>query len=790
MPAEIKTRHHGASITDSDIVRFEEEIGCSLPADYRAFLLRTNGGKPVKLFTIDSANGSKLLLWYFHHLIASSEDERLRLEERSVFDSGRYLIFAMNRNRNPFLMALSDKNRGKIFYLNSDTAAKDQLMEKDLTLLADSFIDLLSKSYESIDHRVMRIIQNDLVEELDDLLADLPDDYVSDLGRSLIEEAAFSGSAKVVMSLAEKGYDLNEAISRGQMALPPEVMTALVRLRAQNKTGITAIKEHDLYESTPVQTPEYQVFKHVGVAIKLPVDFHTENGESFVSDQIPARIDVVVHETSLDECLLNYSETQWLYNQCVLAERMPVQINGMRGLYFVVVPIEGQFSMQFLLFEDKGKTIQLSASYPNDDLETKEVLKQSLLSAVTYNFDPDTLLGFSCDIEKTAFQRASVKPDMLFLSLDGQWPTQHPDQAVFMAIADKGIVLKKQHHDYAMAFFTQSAQRSEYDEAPVIDSVMDVLVDGLDAVIIMGHTNHAHLFSAVVFGHGRIYRFWGSCIPGKMVIYRSQFDHLVQSFRRKAEILAEENNHQEAMNRLLDRLTPMIQSRTTLSFIPDEHVTPASSHLFGKAVMPVTSAVPTIMHIQKPMGLLLQLLSTDLSYLPVSRLQIFANPSRFRDASDTSGDIQIVAGVDEKADQWQVVEDGWTESAMMLHQPVICRLAVTEGKSLPDWFAIQSDYPEIVDICEKGAPDTPQLLYQTALAILGIAPAQHMIGGDCPSEITPPVGSSGKPMKFAGKIASDAEFGLVWRHGGNLYLFYEEDDLSKWRCLIKGGMMM
>src|SRR4051812_20303571 len=63
--------------SESEVLAFEAQIGTSLPADYRSYLLTTNGGSPEK----SSYKGDvmELYLQYFFPLCVS-EDEGLKWE--------------------------------------------------------------------------------------------------------------------------------------------------------------------------------------------------------------------------------------------------------------------------------------------------------------------------------------------------------------------------------------------------------------------------------------------------------------------------------------------------------------------------------------------------------------------------------------------------------------------------------------------------------------------------------------------------------------------------------------
>ena len=127
-----------ASPSESEVAAFEAHIGASLSADYRSYLLITNGGAPEK----SSYKGEvmDLYLQYFFPLCAS-EDEGLRWE---------WQVAPRPETFRRILLPIATVNGGDRLYLSLVTGEiffHDHELDA-FTRIDDSFSSVLQNSHE------------------------------------------------------------------------------------------------------------------------------------------------------------------------------------------------------------------------------------------------------------------------------------------------------------------------------------------------------------------------------------------------------------------------------------------------------------------------------------------------------------------------------------------------------------------------------------------------------------------------------------------------------------------
>ena len=142
----------GPSVTESDILAFEKRLGCSLPEDYRRFLLEVNGGG-LTIVNMSFAYGNINLL-----LSLNSPDENddlleytLRHRALSLLPSPDLLAVGFDDGGGRILLALEGEHRGEVWFENtSDPRPEDAnprvewFKRRDMKKLADSFEQFMS----------------------------------------------------------------------------------------------------------------------------------------------------------------------------------------------------------------------------------------------------------------------------------------------------------------------------------------------------------------------------------------------------------------------------------------------------------------------------------------------------------------------------------------------------------------------------------------------------------------------------------------------------------------------
>lgn len=216
---EVKFSKTGIPLNENDILGFEEVLGCSLPDDYRVFLLSVNGGEQPKpeTFFIETGEGTTLKSLY-----SLKEGPSLLLEyqigsfEGTLSDS--LLPIGLDICGNHILMNLKGADRGQIYFHYHDRGRinPDDDFEP-VYFVARSFNDFLSSLKPN-----PRKTEKDEIETLgesgnrSDLLEFLSNgndiEKTNKYGRTLLQEAARYGNLKMLRACHEHDAKLNGAI--------------------------------------------------------------------------------------------------------------------------------------------------------------------------------------------------------------------------------------------------------------------------------------------------------------------------------------------------------------------------------------------------------------------------------------------------------------------------------------------------------------------------------------------------------------------------------------------------
>ncbi len=147
------TRQIPPATDEAGVLAFESKIGARLPADYRAFLLETNGGVPTnRCFTFGKPGAfySDSMVRYF---LSISEELGISLSHKfEIYTAadrvpGNTLPIAVDPGGNLVLIGISGPETGKIYFWDHEVEGleEDSASPRHLHLVAQTFSDFLSK---------------------------------------------------------------------------------------------------------------------------------------------------------------------------------------------------------------------------------------------------------------------------------------------------------------------------------------------------------------------------------------------------------------------------------------------------------------------------------------------------------------------------------------------------------------------------------------------------------------------------------------------------------------------
>jgi len=147
-------RNSGPPIEEKDIVELEHKLGVTLPADYRAFLLRTNGGRPTPEESFgDEEFGSMMAMFYaakHEDITVNIAQEQYAFNERIPED---LLPIGEDRGGSQICIGIGQGNFGKVYFWSMDDEEDLEEGEKPdyrnvylLTNTCDEFRDTFDDS--------------------------------------------------------------------------------------------------------------------------------------------------------------------------------------------------------------------------------------------------------------------------------------------------------------------------------------------------------------------------------------------------------------------------------------------------------------------------------------------------------------------------------------------------------------------------------------------------------------------------------------------------------------------
>ena len=145
-------------IHDEDIVRAERILGCTLPEDYRRFLLKENGGRPsLEAFNIqwnDNPVGEGWGASLIHFFLSIHDGKysnfinynTVKFEDRIPKDT---VAIADDQGGNLLLIGVGESNHGKIFFWVKDHEVEEGETPdySNIGNVAETFSDFLSSLY-------------------------------------------------------------------------------------------------------------------------------------------------------------------------------------------------------------------------------------------------------------------------------------------------------------------------------------------------------------------------------------------------------------------------------------------------------------------------------------------------------------------------------------------------------------------------------------------------------------------------------------------------------------------
>jgi hypothetical protein len=229
------------SVAVTDLERFEQLLGAPLSADYRDFLLKHNGGTPYPKSHFDAPAKDAPLLLKIHYLYGlTREPEWASIAwHREIFTDRilpEALAIGCDEGGNQIVLILRGNRLGQVYFWDHELET-DPPGFRNMTLLANSFTDLVRGLYEFIDPKesaIDRMIENGDVTGVNRLLDGGYDIEATDeYDRTMMENAAIHNQCEIITALAARGAVLRRALGLAEANLKffPEHQKSVELLR-------------------------------------------------------------------------------------------------------------------------------------------------------------------------------------------------------------------------------------------------------------------------------------------------------------------------------------------------------------------------------------------------------------------------------------------------------------------------------------------------------------------------------------------------------------------------------
>ncbi len=137
-------------LNDKDIERIEKRLKVKLPNEYREFLLKSNGGKPVPDTVKHDGEYFDYVSYFYGARFNTYADDLFRnVEEYSEYILPHYLPIADSPGGDVYCLSLKPEDYGSIYYWDHEMANYDgDPWEENMVKLAGSLNVFLAGLYE------------------------------------------------------------------------------------------------------------------------------------------------------------------------------------------------------------------------------------------------------------------------------------------------------------------------------------------------------------------------------------------------------------------------------------------------------------------------------------------------------------------------------------------------------------------------------------------------------------------------------------------------------------------
>lgn len=205
------------AIKEETLIKFESTLGHILPAGYRDFLVKYNGGPPSPNYFEITAGDNISKIHHFYGIHDGPEYLRLDVTNELLKDRLPHNMIAIADDPfgNYICIGLSQDNLGKIYFIEHDQplATSENLQYYEI---ADGFSNFVSNCFQWIDESLSdleKIIKDDDVEKLESMIEELDIEKLDEHSRSMMENAVINNSVKIIKFLYSKGANLRNSIS-------------------------------------------------------------------------------------------------------------------------------------------------------------------------------------------------------------------------------------------------------------------------------------------------------------------------------------------------------------------------------------------------------------------------------------------------------------------------------------------------------------------------------------------------------------------------------------------------